>query len=79
MILDSIYMTYSAAVLSLTEAGYTLRRDAHPETNETAWATRDGIFGAEDAWVDWLDVEGRCPACEAAENVIQGMAERMGG
>ncbi len=65
--LTKYYMTYSAAVLALTEAGYELRRDANPDANETAWATRNGIFGAEDAWIGWLDAEGRCPACEAAE------------
>lgn len=61
------YMTYSAAVLSLVEEGYELRKDADPAQNTKAWLTDDGIFGPIEAWIGWIDVEGRCPTCEAEE------------
>ena len=61
------YMSYSAAVLSLIESGYGVQRDADPDNNTTGWATRNGFFGGEDAFIGWLDVHGRCPAYEVAE------------
>jgi hypothetical protein len=61
------YMTYAEAVLALLESGYTMRRDANPEKNETGWAVRDGIFGHEDIFIGWIDANGGCPSCAAAE------------
>jgi hypothetical protein len=69
------YMTYAAAVLAVTEAGYTLNRDADPANNLTGWATRDGIFGVEDIWIGWIDVHGVCPKCAAAELADKELAE----
>ena len=68
------YMSYAAAVLAMLEKGYTLQRDADPTDNERAWLTRprDEFFGGgvEDAHIGWIDAQGRCPACAAADAVV---------
>jgi hypothetical protein len=65
--LTTYHMAYGSAVLALREGGYEMRRHADPDANITGWATRTGMFGAEDAWIGWVHAQGRCPACEAAE------------
>lgn len=51
------FTTYPAAVKSLVDGGFEIRREADPDKGVTAMACRNsGMFGVELCHIGWIDV-----------------------